>query len=405
LKLLYAGHTYTIRANQAKIAALAKLPGVEVTLLTPDSWKGPLYANKTDRFSDSFRDHVIHHSLPSVFGGKESAFFYRGKIFSLIAELQPDIVHVEQGAYALSYAQILLALKRNAPNARATFFTWWNIPYQLTGFKATLERFNLQHSACAFAGNVEASAILKCSGFDRPIHVVPQLGVDLTEFSHPRNEGMRQNFGLSGFVIGYVGRVAEEKGVLDLVEAVGQMRTNQPKMLYILGSGFALEKVKARASTLGITLVCHAAVRNEDIPDHLAMLDCLILPSRSTPTWVEQFGHILIEAMAAGIPVIGSSSGEIPRVIERAGRIFAEGDVAGLTGILDALAENPKLRADLSNLGIARVEKKFTHSRIAEKQFRVYQWMMKNGLSVGQLDRLKSDFRVSSPQTQLAKNG
>jgi glycosyltransferase involved in cell wall biosynthesis len=176
-------------------------------------------------------------------------------------------------------------------------------------------------------------------------------------------------------------------------------------MLYILGTGFALEMVKARASALGITLVCHAAVRNEDIPDHLAMLDCLILPSRSTPTWVEQFGHVLIESMAAGIPVVGSSSGEIPRVIDRAGRLFAEGDVEGLAGILDALAENPKLRSDLSKLGTARVDKEFTHTRIAEKQFRVYQWMMKNGLSVGELDRHKSSSRVTSPQTPLAKNG
>src|SRR5947209_6484547 len=111
MKILYVGHTYTVRANHAKIAALARQPGVEITLVTPHAWKGPLYENKTDTF-DSSVAHNVEHKIVRAFGiGKEVAYFFGPKIFSIIAKVRPDIVHVEQGAYAIVYAQILFALR------------------------------------------------------------------------------------------------------------------------------------------------------------------------------------------------------------------------------------------------------------------------------------------------------
>src|ERR1019366_1740407 len=149
MKILYVGHTYTVRANQAKIAALAQLPGVEITLVTPHAWRGPLYANRADAFDTSLAPNVRHHILRSAFIGKESAYIYSPSIFPLIRSVTPDIVHVEQGAYALSYAQILWGLRRFSPKSRALFFTWWNLPYTLRGIKKMSETFNLAHSACA----------------------------------------------------------------------------------------------------------------------------------------------------------------------------------------------------------------------------------------------------------------
>ena len=62
-----------------------------------------------------------------------------------------------------------------------------------------------------------------------------------------------------------------------------------------------------------------------DVPRHLRALDALVLPSESTPLWKEQFGHVLIEAMACGVPVVGSDSGAIPEVIGEAGLLFPGG--------------------------------------------------------------------------------
>jgi glycosyltransferase involved in cell wall biosynthesis len=101
-----------------------------------------------------------------------------------------------------------------------------------------------------------------------------------------------------------------------------------------------------------------------DVPRWIAALDCLVLPSRTTQRWKEQFGRVLVEAMATGVPVVGSSSGEIPVVIGDAGRIFSEGDGRALIGELRALAESPELRAELGRRGRERALARYTQEKI-----------------------------------------
>jgi L-malate glycosyltransferase len=381
MKILYVGHTYTVRANQAKIVALAQFPGVEITLVTPHAWRGPLYTNRTDAFDTSLAPNVSHQILRAAFIGKESAYLLSPAIFGIIRRLLPDIVHVEQGAYALSYAQILWGLKQFSPKSRALFFTWWNLPYTLQGIKKMLESFNLAHSACAIAGNSAARNVLRSHGFSRPVYILPQLGIDLSAAT-PVYENARNNM---QFTIGYAGRISEEKGVLDLVRAVSLMEHKSSVSLYFVGAGNALANVKQLASEHSITLLHHPAVRNEELLNHLANMDVLVLPSRTTPTWVEQFGHILLEAMAAGVPVIGSNSGEIPNVIGEAGFIFEEGDACRLAAKLDQLYHNVSERIRLSTMGRKRAADHFTHEIIAQQQMDIYEWMLQEGQPVGTL--------------------
>jgi glycosyltransferase involved in cell wall biosynthesis len=152
--------------------------------------------------------------------------------------------------------------------------------------------------------------------------------------------------------------------------------------LYFIGTGDALEQAKRLAAEYSITLLTHPAVRNEELPEHLAKMDVLVLPSRTTPQWVEQFGHILLEAMAMGIPVIGSSSGEIPNVIGDAGLIFEEGNTAQLAAMLDQLQQNEQERTLLADLGGKRVTEHFTHLKIAQAQMKIYEWMLGEGQPV-----------------------
>jgi glycosyltransferase involved in cell wall biosynthesis len=95
-------------------------------------------------------------------------------------------------------------------------------------------------------------------------------------------------------------------------------------------------------------------------------MDVLVLPSRTVQgKWKEQFGHVLIEAMAMGIPVVGSSSGAIPDVIGKNELIFNEDDIKGLASILEKLAVNPKWRAQISQYVLDRVRENFTHETLA----------------------------------------
>src|SRR5690606_39842146 len=93
--------------------------------------------------------------------------------------------------------------------------------------------------------------------------------------------------------------------------------------------------------------------------------------------WAEQFGRILIEAMACGVPVIGSRSGEIPRVIGEAGLLVAEGDERGLTEAIRALSGEAELRTGLGARGRARVLDRFANDRIAADTAMFYRTLLR----------------------------
>jgi len=83
-------------------------------------------------------------------------------------------------------------------------------------------------------------------------------------------------------------------------------------------------------------------------------MDVLVLPSKTMPTWKEQFGRVLIEAMACQVSVIGSSSGAIPEVIGKAGLVFKEGNAADLRAKIEQLKSSPKVRKELAQKGYRR---------------------------------------------------
>jgi glycosyltransferase involved in cell wall biosynthesis len=97
------------------------------------------------------------------------------------------------------------------------------------------------------------------------------------------------------------------------------------------------------------------------MPAAYAQMDVLALPSRTTPTWVEQFGRVLVEALWCGVPVVGTASGEIPWVIETTGGgvVVPEGDPGALAAALTALRDDPARRAELARTGRAAVERLF----------------------------------------------
>jgi glycosyltransferase involved in cell wall biosynthesis len=96
------------------------------------------------------------------------------------------------------------------------------------------------------------------------------------------------------------------------------------------------------------------------------------LPSETTPRWKEQFGHVLLEAMASGVPVIGSSSGYIPTVIEGAGVVFPEGDADALARELVRLIDDGPFRTSLIRKGHDAVADHYSHDVVARNLLEVY---------------------------------
>lgn len=132
----------------------------------------------------------------------------------------------------------------------------------------------------------------------------------------------------------------------------------------------------AQSEGLGqnIKLVDH--VPSMEVPSYMNCFDCLVLPSRTMRNWKEQFGRVLIEAMACEVPVIGSSSGEIPGVIADAGMVFQERDINDLAKRIELLLCDQELRASLGKKGRERVLALYTQKKIAVDTYRIYADLM-----------------------------
>jgi glycosyltransferase involved in cell wall biosynthesis len=171
--------------------------------------------------------------------------------------------------------------------------------------------------------------------------------------------------------IGFLGSLVEEKGVSDLLECVSRYRNvyRNDIAIHIAGRGRQQEMVQEAIRTLsaaGVDAKYIGPLNSAEVADFFKNLDILVVPSRTRHHWKEQFGRVIIEAMACGCSVIGSSSGEIPTVVQRHANIFAEGDIDSLHKALtaeiarirgsgpDVRIENSKLAQKFSDRTCAR---------------------------------------------------
>jgi glycosyltransferase involved in cell wall biosynthesis len=110
-----------------------------------------------------------------------------------------------------------------------------------------------------------------------------------------------------------------------------------------------------------------------EVPGYVRAMDCFVLGSRTTPTWIDTFPLVTVQAMACGVPVIGSDSASLPWQIGDAGLIFPEGDAAALRACILRLIREPELRVDLAERGRQRSLANFCVRGLAERFFDILQ--------------------------------
>jgi L-malate glycosyltransferase len=364
LRILYIGHAYVVAENQKKIAALAAQPDVDVLLVTPHLWREPVLKKIRAHVPISAQYQV--KPIRAMWPGVEQYHWYLSADLEM-RRFKPHVICVEQGAGSFVYAQTLLYRNRYAPRTKAVFFTWWNLPYHARWPLREVERFNLSETQGAVAGNQDAANILRDHSYGGPLTVLPQLGVDTDEYRPIDAAGLCQQLGLTEFTVGYVGRFVEEKGIRVLLQALAGVSFNF--QLLMLGRGPLEQEIRefAQEHGWGDKLKIISGVGHSEMARYQNAMDVMVVPSLTRPFWKEQFGHVLVEAMACGVPVIGSDSAEVPNVLGDAGIVTPEGDVAALQTALERVAASSELRAELGHAGRERVLHHFTNESIVQK--------------------------------------
>jgi len=350
-----------VGAYQKKLEELARQPEMELTVVVPPYWRDERGTVELERQYTEGYELVVE---PMLFNGNFHLHLYPG-LGKQVRRVHPDLVHIDEEPYNLATAHALWLARRSG--ARSLFFSWQNLLRRYPLPFQWLERYVLSGVDYAIVGNQESRQVWRAKGYRGPVTVIPQFGVDPEVFQPAARPAGR------GFIVGYVGRLAEEKGVDLLLEALGGL--DGTWRAYVLGSGPASEALQAQARRLGLAnrVSFDPWILSSQMPAYYHQLDALVLPSRTRPNWKEQFGRVLVEAMACGVPVIGSDSGEIPHVIGDAGLIFPEEQVEILRAHLARLLGAPGLRADLAQRGRERVLARFTQAQVASQTYQVYQ--------------------------------
>lgn len=388
MRILVASHTYIVDLNCEKLRALARLdPNLEVTIVVPKRWRPGGVQNKI--IETQFRQEGNFRIVPvsNLSENNQGLLCFGADLVQLLREFRPQIIQAEQGSKAIGYSQLITLNRLLGLKAKNVFFTWWNLPYEVKFPVSWIEGYNLRHTDGLIAGNQDGVEILREHGYQGAARVMPQLGVDETLFRPQPQPELAAQLGIQPdeFVVGFVGRFVEEKGLLTLGKALSGLRDRPWKWL-LLGRGPLKDTLLDWAKQAGVEdrLIWVESVPHDQVQRYINLMSTLVLPSETTYQfktltsvgWKEQFGHVLIEAMACQVPVVGSDSGEIPYVIGEAGLTFPEGKAEALQDCLRRLMEQPDLATTLAKRGYERVLSQYTNQALAQQLLSFYQELL-----------------------------
>src|SRR3989344_703234 len=366
--------------------------GVDLTVIVPSKIAaGSMYSSsgyssysKNDN-EKTYRFFPVKLRKPDSYG--EGFKFFQ--LFFAIKKINPDLIHVfdEYSSFYLFQTMLCryLLFGKKIP---VLSYTFQNIAFKTPPliFKISLRFFKrIAYRVLYFfiffynkkalngvtTSNFEAISNIKNSGFLGPQKRI-FFGIDFNIFFQKDKNLCREKLSISKNIklVGYFGKLVQEKGVAELVVATSKIKDCH---VMFVGDGDFKEELKKMTGSLNITerVYFYDSVKNQELVDYYNCLDVFVLASKTTTDWKEQYGRVLVEAMACHIPVVGSSSGAIPEVLEGYPKslIFQEGDA-------NELAEKIKMTQDLKfpeNFNIEKFLEKFSVENFVSKHIDFYK--------------------------------
>jgi glycosyltransferase involved in cell wall biosynthesis len=355
IRVLFTENLAVESAHREIYRVLAERNNLEVHLLVPRSWKeahGLVMCEP--EASPSLHVHQSH----ILFGYRQHRVMYR-ELGRIMRTVRPHMVVLDQEPENYAAIQGVIARNKSSPDAKLALTSSRNIDHVGIGFPY---RFELTHRWCdryVRRHPVDAcfvrtkAAIPFMQRYARDIVHIP-FSVDANGLM--KRPSTKQSNGKSGLItIGYLGRLIEPKGVRLLLNAFPYLPANT--RLMFVGRGELGDTLKAEAIRMGVgeRVIILPPVPHDEVPGVLAQMDLIVVPSLETKYWKEQCPRVPMEAMACGVPVIGSQSGGILEVLGETGRFFRTGDLEDLVEKLLQVIGDPSARKSMAALGRARV--------------------------------------------------
>jgi glycosyltransferase involved in cell wall biosynthesis len=346
-------------------------PGFEVV-----AFGTPMRAEERFRFTIPVRSLPVRRSYPD-YGG---LYFWPGttELVGLEHALADfDVAYTTDVAHRITEQAVRA---RHLYGTRVVALQAENIPFNFEHLERNPIKCAVYDRVDLYAAIAEPARLaLELEGVPPARIATVPFGVDLERFAEVEPAEVRRVRTALGILEGelavlFAGRLIWEKGVHDLLTAVAiacrQVRAGEkPIRLVMIGDGGERPRLEARARWLGIRdrVTFAAGVPFVDMPAVYRACSVLVLPSKDAPDWREQFGQVLTEAMASGLPIIASNSGAIPWTTGDAAILVPPGDPVALAGAIRRLRDDEELAASLACRGRARAEATYGLPKVASQ--------------------------------------
>lgn len=378
LKVLFVWHGAVEKSYRQLFYEMTKL-GVEVIVITAKRW---YEAAKWQDFEPVEIDKYYKvYPLRTIFTNHIRAFFYfnLAKMKWIVFKEKPDVIYIKEEPYSTACFFITTITKFLSPKTKIIIESDENIykthPFPFNFF----EKVSLKLTDALSLVATDAFEIYKNKNFNRPmyktIYFIPYFPV-----STDKKLKMGGSFKLK---VGFVGRVVEEKGIDNIILALYELKNRglEDTCLYIvggIGDKQYYDYIVKLSSKKGVNVEFLGTFTVNEIGEFYSFIDVLVLPSRTKSWWKEQFGRVLVEAMACGTPCVGSSSGEIPRVINNPDLIFEEDNYVQLADILEKFYKREYSKEKMSK-DLIEYSKNFTIEAVAKNKVKIIENLISYG--------------------------
>jgi glycosyltransferase involved in cell wall biosynthesis len=326
VRVYHAGRDARHRARDRALAAA----GVDVTFVVPRTWNGNGHDSMT---AEPFR--VVE--LDATRAGDLNRHRYRDEraLAKLIAEVDPDVLDIHEEPYSAVAHQVLGLVRPDLP---VVMYTAQNVDKRYPPPFHQWEQRAFRRVSGLYPCTAQAASVARGKGFAGRIEVLP-LGIDEALF-RPGEQSATDD----EFVLALVGRLVPEKGVTDAVHVLESLAGERRARLVICGEGPVAETARALANSLGVGHLVELLgdCDGEELAGVYRGAHVVLVPSRATATWTEQFGRVIVEAQASGAVVVGYDEGSIREVGGEPALLALSGHNGQLGRLVTGLARDPE---------------------------------------------------------------